>query len=155
MYNPEFMKLAIAEAKAGIEKGDGGPFGAVVVKNGEVVAASHNQVLADNDSTCHGEIAAIREAEKKLATYDLDGCELYTTGEPCPMCLAAILWANIGKVYYGCNLEDNAKIGFRDARIERLIGERSHLPEGFMEEHDRELCLMLFDEYAKMDKTIY
>lgn len=75
---------------------------AVVVRNGEVIASGHNHALLHNDSTCHGEIDAIRKAEQKLGTYDLSGCEVYTTGEPCPMCLAAILWANIEKVYYGC-----------------------------------------------------
>lgn len=155
MYNPHFMQLAIAEAKTGIKKGHGGPFGAVIVKDGKLIASSHNQVLKNNDSTCHGEVSAIREAEQVLGTYDLSNCELYTTSEPCPMCLAAILWANIKKVYYGCTLNDNAKIGFRDATINQLITDRSKLPANFLEEHDRALCLELFDEYAGMNKTIY
>ena len=156
MYKKEFMEIAVNEAKEGIANGDGGPFGAVVVKDGEVIASGHNRVLANNDSTCHGEIDAIRKAESRLGTYDLAGCELYTTGEPCPMCLAAILWANIGKVYYGCALADNEKIGFRDARFDKMMGGRSGLPEGFMEEGGREMCLELFDEYKNMkDKKIY
>ena len=156
MYKKEFMEIAVNEAKEGIVNGDGGPFGAVVVKDGEVIASGHNRVLANNDSTCHGEIDAIRKAESRLGTYDLAGCELYTTGEPCPMCLAAILWANIGKVYYGCSLADNEKIGFRDARFDKMMGGRSGLPEGFMEEGGREMCLELFDEYKNMeDKKIY
>ena len=165
MYNPRFMKLAIDEARAGIKDGHGGPFGAAVVKNGELVASGHNRVLENNDSTCHGEIDAIRKAEQALGSYDLSGCEIYTTGEPCPMCLAAILWANIGKVYYGCTLEDNSRIGFRDARLNRVFGGRDGLgrgfggrdglPDGFLEEHDRELCLEVFDEYEGMEKTIY
>lgn len=155
MYNPDFMKLAIAEARTGIKNGHGGPFGAVVTKDGKLVASGHNQVLKNNDSTCHGEISAIRKAEQALGTYDLSGCELYTTGEPCPMCLAAILWADIGKVYYGCTLEDNTKIGFRDTKIDQLLGGRSGLPDDFLEECDRDLCLELFDEYDSMDKTIY
>ncbi|MBQ3306531.1 nucleoside deaminase [Candidatus Saccharibacteria bacterium] len=154
-YQKRFMEIAVAEAREGIEKGYGGPFGAVVVKDGEVVASSHNQVLLNNDSTCHGEIAAIRKAEQALGTYDLSGCELYTTGEPCPMCLAAILWANIGKVYYGCTLADNAKIGFRDTKIDEMLGGRNNLPSDFMEEKDRELCLEVFDEYSEMEKVIY
>lgn len=149
------MKLAVAEAKAGIENGHGGPFGAVIVKDGKVVASGHNQVLKNNDSTCHGEIDAIRKAEQALSTYDLSQCEIYTTGEPCPMCLAAILWANIGKVYYGCRLEDSAEVGFRDVRLGREFGDGSGIPDGLLEEHDRELCLELFNEYAKMKKTIY
>ena len=155
IYQKRFMEIAVAEAREGIEKGHGGPFGAVVVKDGEVVASSHNQVLSSNDSTCHGEIAAIRKAEQALGTYDLSGCELYTTGEPCPMCLAAILWANIDKVYYGCTLVDNAKIGFRDAKIDEMLGGRNSLPTDFMEEKDRELCLGVFDEYGEMGKVIY
>ncbi|MBQ6355427.1 nucleoside deaminase [Candidatus Saccharibacteria bacterium] len=154
-YQKHFMEIAVAEAREGIEKGHGGPFGAVVVKDGEVVASSHNQVLSSNDSTCHGEIAAIRKAEQALGTYDLSECELYTTGEPCPMCLAAILWANIDKVYYGRTLADNARVGFRDAKIDEMLGGRNNLPADFMEEKDRELCLELFDKYNKMDKTIY
>lgn len=155
MYNPDFMKIAINEAEIGIKNGHGGPFGTAIVKDGKLIASGHNQVLLDNDSTCHGEIVAIRKAEKALGTYDLSGCELYTTGAPCPMCLAAVLWANIGKVYYGCTIEDNAKIGFRDAKLDQLLGGRSSLPDGLLEKRDRELCLELFDKYASMDKTIY
>ncbi len=154
-YQTEFIKQAIAEARAGITSGHGGPFGAVIVKDGVIVASGHNCVLKNTDSTCHGEIDAIRKAEQQLQTYDLSGCELYTTGEPCPMCLAAILWANIGKVYYGCTLEDNAKIGFRDAKFDQLLGGRASLAPGFLEQQDRDLCLALFDEYSKMDKTLY
>ena len=155
MYQQEFMQEAIKEAKTGINNKDGGPFGAVVVKNGEIIATGHNCVLKNHDSTCHGEIDAIRKAEQKLQTHDLSGCELYTTGEPCPMCLAAILWANIKKVYYGCNLEDNEKIGFRDLKFEKLMGDRDNLPKDFLEQQDRDLCLELFNEYNRMDKTIY
>lgn len=155
MYQPEFMKLAIEEAKTGIKNQDGGPFGAVVVKDNQIIATGHNCVLKNHDSTCHGEIDAIRKAEQNLQTHDLSGYELYTTGEPCPMCFAAILWANIKKVYYGCSLEDNEKIGFRDVKFEKLMGDRSHLPENFLEQKDHELCLKLFDEYIHMDKTIY
>ena len=149
------MEAAIAEAREGINNGDGGPFGAVVVKDGEIVASGHNRVLKNNDSTCHGEIDAIRKAEEKLKTYDLTGCEIYTTGEPCPMCLAAIMWANISKVYYGCTLEDNEKIGFRDDKFNKMMGGRTGLPEGFLEERDREDCLAVLDEYNNMERTIY
>ena len=124
MYQKEFMEMAVNEAREGIANRDGGPFGAVVVKDGEVIASGHNRVLVNNDSTCHGEIDAIRKAERKLGTYDLSGCQVYTTGEPCPMCLAAILWANIEKVYYGCTLVDNEMIGFRDEKFEEMMGGR-------------------------------
>ncbi|MCR5700150.1 MAG: nucleoside deaminase [Candidatus Saccharibacteria bacterium] len=150
------MEKAISEAREGIYHGDGGPFGAVVVKDGELVAAGHNRVLANNDSTCHGEIDAIRKAEQKLETFDLTGCQLYTTGEPCSMCLAAILWANIEKVYYGCRLEDAERIGFRDNKFDQMMGRRAELPEGFLEERDREGCLELFAEYERIEeKTNY
>ena len=155
MYNKHFMQLAIDEAREGIKNGDGGPFGSVVVKDGEVIATGHNHVLSRNDSTCHGEIDAIRKAEQKLGTYDLSGCEIYTTGEPCPMCLAAVLWANIERVYYGCRAEDEARIGFRDMKFAEMLGENPELPEGFIQEKDREMCLEVFDEYEKMKKTIY
>ena len=113
----KFMEMAIEEAKKGILQGHGGPFGCVIVKNDEIVGKGHNEVLKNNDPTCHGEIMAIHEACKTLNTFDLTGCEVYTTGEPCPMCLAAILWANIEKVYYGCNIFDTEKIGFRDNKF--------------------------------------
>ena len=155
MYKKEFMEIAANEAREGIINRDGGPFGAVVVKNGEVIASGHNRVLSSDDSTCHGEIDAIRKAENKLGTYDLSNCELYTTGEPCLMCLAAILWANIEKVYYGCRLNDSEKIGFRDAKFDKMMGGRSGLPEGFMEEKDREMCLEVFEKYEKMKAKKY
>ena len=149
-----FMQMAIDEARQGIYNADGGPFGCVIVKDGKVVGSGHNRVLADCDSTSHGEITAIRMAEKSLKTYDLTGCELYTTGEPCTMCLAACLWANIEKVYYGCTIEDNAKIGFRDENFDDIFGGRESLPD-YLEELDRDACLMLFEEYNAMEKTLY
>ena len=155
MYKKEFMEIAADEAKGSILNHDGGPFGAVIVRDGKVIASGHNRVLSSNDSTCHGEIDAIRKAESKLGTYNLSGCELYTTGEPCPMCLAAILWANIKKVYYGCRLSDNEEIGFRDAKFDKMMGGRSNVPEGFMEEKDRDLCLSVFEEYKKTEAKRY
>lgn len=156
MYKKEFMDLAIAEARTGIDNNHGGPFGAVVVKDGKVVATGHNCVLRNNDSTCHGEIDAIRKAETALGTYDLSGCEIYTTSEPCPMCLAAIMWANINKIYYGCTLDDNENIGFRDERFDALMGGRANIPDELLEQHDREECLKVFEEYINIkDKTIY
>lgn len=155
MYKKEFMEIAVNEAREGIHNRDGGPFGAVVVKNGEVIASGHNRVLSSNDSTCHGEIDAIRKAENKLRTHDLSGCEIYTTGEPCPMCLAAVLWANIEKIYYGCRLSDNESIGFRDVKFDEMMGGRPGLPDGFMEERDRELCLEVLKEYEQTDGERY
>lgn len=155
MYKKEFMEIAVSEAREGIANRDGGPFGAVVVKDGEVIASGHNRVLSSNDSTCHGEIDALRKAEEKLKTYDLTGCEIYTTSEPCPMCLAAIMWANIKKVYYGCRLSDNEGIGFRDVRFDEMMGGRSGIPDGMLEERDREMCLEVFREYKEMGGERY
>lgn len=149
----KYMKMAVAEAKKGIHNGHGGPFGAVIVRDGKVISRGHNHVVVNNDPTCHGEIDAIRKACKKLKTFDLTGCELYTTGYPCPMCFAAILWANIGKVYYGCNTTDTEIIGFRDKKFEEDIPD---LMVQLCEEMDRSECLELYDEYNKInDKVNY
>ncbi len=149
----KFMELAIREAREGIEQGHGGPFGTVIVKDGEIVGRGHNCVLRDNDATCHGEVAAIRDAGRRLGTFDLSGCELYTTGEPCPMCLAACMWANISKVYYGCTILDNEIIGFRDAKFDDLMGGRAKLAD-YLEQVGHEECLELFEEYNKIDGKI-
>lgn len=148
-----YMKMAIEEAEIGIKKGHGGPFGAVIVKDGKVISKSHNMVIKNNDPTCHGEINAIRSACKKLKTYDLSGCEIYTTGYPCPMCFCAILWANISKVYYGCNEQDIEIIGFRDKIFDENMNQ---LKSQICEEIDREECLKLYSQYAKnTDKKQY
>ncbi len=151
--NP-YMKEAIDESLKGIYHGHGGPFGSVIVKDGEIIGRGHNMVLANVDSTAHGEMIAIRDAEKNLGTYDLSGCELYTTGEPCPMCLFAILWANIHKVYYGCTIADNASIGFRDEKFDRLVGGRDQLKEQLIC-IDRDACLKVFSEYNKLENKTY
>lgn len=149
----KFMKLAIKEAEKGIEAGHGGPFGAVIVKDGKVISKGHNHVLINNDPTCHGEIDAIRKAGKKLKTFDLSGCEIFTSGFPCPMCMCAILWANIDKVYYGCNTTDTEIIGFRDKEFEESIPKRR---EQICQELDREECLKLYEKYNSIqDKIIY
>lgn len=142
----EFMKEAIKEAYEGIHKKEGGPFGCVIVKDGKIVGSGHNRVLAKKDPTCHGEIEAIRDACKNLNTHDLTGCELYTTAEPCPMCLGAVLWSNIHKVYYGCNRLDTDKIGFRDDVFYDTFYKKNDLLQ--CEEDNREACLELFEDYA-------
>ena len=151
--NP-YMPEAIREALRGIYNGHGGPFGCVIVKDGEIIGRGHNMVLANKHSTDHGEIMAIRSAEKKLGTYDLSGCTLYTTGEPCPMCLYAILWANINSVCYGCTIADNAEIGFRDGTFDTLAGGREALDE-MLTCMDRDACLELFRVYRDMEHIIY
>ena len=119
----KYMRMAINEAKKGINSSHGGPFGCVIVKDGIVIAKAHNTVLKDHDATCHGEVNAIRKASKKLGTHYLSGCTLYTTAEPCPMCLGAILCANIDKVFYGSNIADTEEIGFRDSKFYNLTQE--------------------------------
>ena len=151
--NP-YMTEAIREALDGISQGHGGPFGCVIVKDDEIIGTGHNMVLEEKDSTAHGEITAIRNAENALDSYDLSGCVLYTTGEPCPMCLYAILWANISKVYYGCTIEDNADIGFRDEAFDELSGGRESLSD-FLVCIDRDACLKLFKVYSDMEHQIY
>ena len=152
--NVEFMRLAIEEAREGIRNGHGGPFGSVIVKDGVLVGRGHNRVLAYNDPTCHGEVAAIRDACRNLDTFDLTGCEIYTTGEPCHMCLCACMWANIGKIYYGCTIADNDRIGFRDEKFDRIFGGRDKLGS-YMVECGRAECLELFEEYLSAEHRNY
>lgn len=148
-----FMKFAFEEALKGMRKNDGGPFGAVIVKDGRIIARGHNMVLATNDPTAHAEIVAIRKASKKLKRFDLSDCVIYTTSEPCPMCFAAIRWAKIKTIYFGCSVEDAASIGFDDKKIrEELCIAR----EAQMIELDRAECLELFREWKdKKDKKMY
>lgn len=112
----KFMRLAI-DLAAGNIKNEGGPFGAVIVKDGEVVATGCNRVTASNDPTAHAEVSAIRAACKALDTFILEGCEIYSSCEPCPMCLGAIYWSHIDKLYYACNKHDAADAGFDDSFI--------------------------------------
>lgn len=152
--NVEFMRLAIEEAREGIRNGHGGPFGSVIVRDGRIVGRGHNRVLANNDPTCHGEVAAIREACNNLNTFDLTGCEIYTTGEPCHMCLCACMWANVSRIYYGCTIADNDRIGFRDEKFDRIFGGREKLGD-YMVECDRAECLELFEEYISTEHKNY
>ena len=151
--NP-FMAIAVQEALEGITCQHGGPFGCVIVKDGKIVGLGHNMVLAGHDASAHGEIQAIRDAGHNLGTHDLSGCDLYTTGEPCPMCLFACLWANIDRVYYGCTIEDNSAIGFRDDGFSDLV-DKEALPDDYLVCIDREACLQLFEEYQRISHTLY
>lgn len=146
------MKNAYDKANEGVFNGEGGPFGACIVdNNGNIIAVSNNQVLKNNDPTAHAEVMAIRNACEKLNTYDLKGCILYTTCQPCPMCLSAIIWANIDKVYYGATKKDADYIGFRDDMIyEYLSGKNQELID--LKQLDRQECLELFNKY---NNTIY
>ena len=151
----KFMNIAKQNAERGIKEKEGGPFGAVIVdKDGKIIANWNNQVLKQNDPTAHAEMVAIRNACKKLEKYDLSGYTLYTSCEPCPMCLSAIIWSNIKEVYYGCTKKDAGEIGFRDDAIyDYLKGENNDLIN--LEEMDRDECIKTFEEYKKQDGVIY
>jgi len=112
----KYMQKAIKQAEKSVRNG-GGPFGAVIVKDGKVIAEGSNRVTLKNDPTAHAEVTVIRKACKKLETFDLSGCIIYSSCEPCPMCLSAIYWAHIDKIYYGCNKSDAKDIGFDDSFI--------------------------------------
>ena len=128
MTKKELMMRAIELSKESVLKG-GGPFGAVIAKDGEIVAEGSNRVTIDNDPTAHGEVTAIRAATKKLGTFDLKGCEIYTSCEPCPMCLGAIYWARISRIFYGNNRKDARDIDFADdfiyEELDRPLDERT------------------------------
>ena len=153
----KIMKLALERARETMNANIGGPFGAAIVdEKGRVISISSNSVLKDNDPTAHAEMNAIREACKVKDTYDLKDCILYTTAYPCPMCLSAIIWANIKKVYYGCTAKDAEQIGFRDDMIYRFIQSECKDKDTMeIKELDREECIVLFDEYKNNNKIIY
>lgn len=150
------MQKAIEEALNGIEHRDGGPFGAVIVQNGKIIAAGHNRVISSHDPTAHAEIVAIRSAADKLGRFDLSDCELYTTCEPCPMCYSAAHWAKIKKIVYGATRQDAADIGFDDNYLyEVLSGKHSN---EFMKltQESREECLEPFTKYMEdIERTPY
>jgi len=151
----KFMLLSVKEALCGMQKGFGGPFGAVITKDGVVVAKASNEVLRTNDPTMHAEINAIRKASKKLKSFDLTGCVIYSSCMPCPMCLAAIKWANIKSVYYGATAKDADAIGFRD---EIFYGELNieKIQNLELTECEREACLEPFVQWShKTDRVQY
>ncbi len=151
----KWMRIAYEEAEAGIEAGDGGPFGCIIVKGDEIVARGHNEVVKTNDPTAHAEMTAIRRASKALGSFALEGCTLYVTGEPCPMCFSAIHWARIDKVVY-CNTKaDAAAIGFDDTFITEIILGKKPDPVSFVHRPDSR-CRALFRQwYDDPDKTPY
>lgn len=157
MYNQEFMLKATSEADNNLQTNEGGPFGAVIVKDDKIVGKGHNRVLINHDPSCHAEIEAIRDACKNLNTHDLTGCTLYTSCYPCPMCLSAIIWANIKKVYYGNTAKDAADIGFRDDFIYKFIeGKCSDASVLDLVPQDHDMTIKTFEAFAqKQDKTIY
>jgi guanine deaminase len=154
--NGKFMREAIRLSVQMMRRGKGGPFGAVVVRKGKIVGRGSNQVTSANDPTAHAEVVAIREACKRLKTFQLDDCELYTSCEPCPMCLSAIYWARLDKVFYGNTRKDAAKINFDDDFIYREVA----LPIGKRKRKLKQLlhkeALVAFAEWQrKTDKVLY
>ena len=149
------MKLAIEEARRTMNENKGGPFGAVITyKDGNIISVASNLVLESHDPTAHAEIMAIRKASEILGTHDLSECILYATGYPCPMCLSAIVWANIKKVYYATNLTDAEEIGFRDDFIYKYLnGENKDILELINICHDE--AKELFNEYKNNNREIY
>lgn len=151
----DIMKLGIEEARTTMNEGKGGPFGAVITDiEGKVIAITSNKVLESHDPTAHAEIMAIRKASEILGTHNLENCILYVTGYPCPMCLSAIMWANIKKVYYGTNLEDAEKIGFKDKKIYDYLKNNDNNILN-IEQLNYNECLELFKEYQRNNKEIY
>jgi len=152
----QFMQRAIALAQQGIDAGAGGPFGAVIVKDDEVIGEGYNQVTSTNDPTAHAEVVAIRNACRNLNSFQLDGCVLYTSCEPCPMCLGAIYWARPARVFYAATREDAAKIGFDDQFIYEEIEKNFEHRRMKLVNVLRDEGLRVFENWTnKTDKTKY
>jgi guanine deaminase len=152
----KYMQLAYNAAQEGMQKNFGGPFGAVIVRNGEVIAVAHNEVLGTNDPTAHAEIVAIRRATTKLGRFNISDCEIYSTCEPCPMCLSAIHWAGIRKLYFGADRHDSTIGGFDDEFIYQLMEGIANSPLLQPEIIDKEPCAALFQIWnQKQDRTMY
>lgn len=155
-----YMKIAKELANDSLMTNVGGPFGACIVKDGVIIGKGSNHVLKNNDPTAHAEIMAIRNACENIKSYDLSGCVLYTSCYPCPMCLSAIIWSNIKKVYYGNTKEDAAEIGFRDDFIYKYINDLSNNKEDVnvlnLSQIDREHTIEEFNKFLnKDDKNMY
>lgn len=150
------MQLTIDQAFLGLRKNDGGPFGAVIVRGGKIIAKAHNEVIKTNDPTAHAEINAIRLATAKLKKFDLSDCEIYSSCEPCPMCFSAIHWAKIKKLYYGNSAKDAAKIGFDDQFIYDVIRGTSGSKQVSIKQICRKECLKPFERWqSKTNKIQY
>ena len=153
-----YMKIAKDLADNNLVTKDGGPFGACIVKDGVIIGKGSNKVLLNNDPTAHAEVMAIRDACKNINSYDLKGCEIYTTCYPCPMCFSAIMWANIDKIYYGNTKEDAENIGFRDKFIYDTIDKisKGESIDLILKSIDREETIKTFNEYNDIEnKEIY
>lgn len=152
----KFMSDAIEKSRTGMKNNEGGPFGAVIVKDGKIVGTGNNQVTSSNDPTAHAEVTAIRDACKNLNSFQLDGCIMYTSCEPCPMCLGAIYWARPDMVFYANTREDAANIGFDDDFIYTEINVEMSERKIPFEQISRDEALKVFSEWdQKSDKTEY
>lgn len=152
----EAMLAAVQQARTSMRAGIGGPFGAAVIKDGKVISVAANSVLRDHDPSAHAEVNAIRAAGRLLGTHDLSGCTLYATGYPCPMCLSAIIWANIDTVWFGCEAHEAEGIGFRDDYIYRFI--ESKRADGSvlrLRQMGHDACKRLYEEYVDLGKERY
>lgn len=154
MKTQEWLSKAAREAQKGVLGGHGGPFGAVIVKDGTLLASAHNEVIKRNDPTAHAEVLAIRKAAKRLGSFDLSGCELYTTCEPCPMCMGAVLWARIGRVVFGVDRQDAASIGFDDSAFYRFFESKSKKNWLTVEQVDSPVCKEVMTLWQTSPKKI-
>lgn len=152
-YSKEYMMRAIETALHNVDNG-GGPFGAVVVKDGEVISECGNRVTVSNDPTAHAEVLAIREAARKLGKYDLSDCEIYASCEPCPMCLGAIYWAHIGSVYYACTRDDAKAAGFNDSYIYNELSVEPKYRSVKMLQADSQEGLKVFKKWVDKDDRV-
>ena len=154
----KYMELAKDLSDENLDTEAGGPFGACIVKNGRIIGKGSNHVISDNDPTAHAEIVAIRDACKNINSYDLSDCELYTSCYPCPMCLSAIIWSNIKKVYYANTKEDAADIGFRDELIyeylDKLADNKVDKKVLNLKSLDREEAIEVFERYKNDQQKI-
>jgi guanine deaminase len=153
-FNPEFLIEAIRLSKENITDGLGGPFGAVIVKDGRIIGEGKNEVLESNDPTAHAEIQAIRNACKHSGSYDLSGCEIYSSCEPCPMCLSAIYWARIDTIFYANTKKDASEIGFDDDFIYKELSLPEDKRKIKMQQHNTEEAKKVFLDWLKLENKI-
>jgi tRNA(Arg) A34 adenosine deaminase TadA len=159
MNQKTIMRRVIELSQSGMRGGYGGPYGTVIIKDGEIISEAHNEVLATNDPTAHAEVLAIRRAGAKLGTFDLTGCEMYINGTPCCMCMGSILWAKISKVYYALSPEASSEVGLGDehlyAEMARPLSERQIVPMINYPDADGEAIAVYREWLAKPDRVQY
>ena len=148
------MRAAIEAARASVSRGAGGPFGACIVRDGQVLSVSSNHVLVNHDPTAHAEVSAIRQACSQLADHLLEGAEIYSTTEPCPMCFSSIHWARIAKIYYGTNIADVAALGFNELDVSNFqMKEMGKSPIEITPDYLREECLELLEFWRNLENS--